>query len=314
MAKINMLASDKSILRFLRGPRGYKVIGADISALEPHLIAAYSGCPNYMFLYGTDANPNQDAYIWLGMQIPRFERVFAPHYNIQNPTKEGIAYIKEHYAVERQICKVFFLSCVYGAHPPRLKGELELKGVNLPLQDVQAIHQAYWKTFRAVKKFTQTLQIRWRENDGYIVSGRGTPRAISAKAVKDDTLSRFVQGTGHQFVMRWLYHIQQVREERGVDMRPLIPDMHDATYWTAPEDQAEAAGEVVTTHYGTNRSFDAYVWRRRGVCRWWCRIVNDDLFLLHHHAAGAIIHFLMISPPPASIRTLVSVFHSSFDH
>jgi len=73
---LNLLASDKSIYRFMRGPEGWDCVGLDINALEPNIIAHFSQCPVYMSLYGPNAAPNQDAYIHLGCTIPQFAEKF----------------------------------------------------------------------------------------------------------------------------------------------------------------------------------------------------------------------------------------------
>jgi hypothetical protein len=224
---------------------GQTFVSGNCNALEPHILAAFSQCPNYMALYGPNAVPNQDAYIKLGTTIPQFRDKFLEHYNPEAPTVEGVEFIKENYPNERFVCKVMFLSCVYGIRAPALREALAAGGVQLSMREVEALLQSYWRTFAAVKSFAQSLQKQWRDNGGYIISGRGTPRPLDQIGASKDILARFVSTTGHQYVMRWLYHINQIRAERGVTMRPLIADLHDATYWTAPADQAEAAGEVI---------------------------------------------------------------------
>lgn len=245
MSSLNLLAMSKNILRFMRGPEGWLCVGIDINALEPHVIAHYSQCPIYMGLYGPDAVPNQDAYILLGTTIPKYADMFLEHYDPKAPNKEGVSYIKEHYEKERFVCKTTFLSCVYGIKPPALQASLAAGGVDMSLREVEGIHRDYWRTFTAVKKFSQRLQSEWRSNGGYIITGRGTPKPMDMKAASKDILSRFTQTTGHQFIMRWIEHIADVRKEWGVTMRPIIKDLHDATYWTAPEEEAEKAGEVL---------------------------------------------------------------------
>lgn len=245
MTSLNLLASGKDIYRFMKGPPGWKVVGVDINSLEPVVIAHFSQCPVYMSLYGPDAAPNQDAYIHLGCTIPKFADKFLEHYTPGNPTKEGVDYIKEHYDQERFVCKVTFLSSVYGIHPPALQASLANGGVQMGIREVEEIHRGYWKTFSAVKKLEHKLQDEWRSNGGYIITGRGTPKGLDQKAASKDILSRFTQTTGHQYVMRWITHIDDIRKERGLSMRPLIKDMHDATYWCCPADEAEATGEAI---------------------------------------------------------------------
>jgi len=254
MTSLNVLAMSKEVLRFMRGPKDWMCVGVDINALEPHIIAHFSQCPIYMGLYGPQAVPNQDAYILLGTTIPTYAAKFLEHYDPKAPSKDGVAHIKANYDKERFVCKTTFLSCVYGIRPPALQASLAAGGVDMSLREVESIHRDYWRTFAAVKKFSQKLQGEWRANGGYIITGRGTPKALDMSAASEDILSRFTQTTGHQMIMRWIWHIDNVRKERGVTMRPIIKDLHDATYWTAPKDEIDAAGDVIQE--GLNRLND----------------------------------------------------------
>lgn len=237
MSTLNILAADRSIYSFLRGPEGWKVVAVDINSLEPHIIAHFSNCPNYMALYGPNAVPNQDAYIKLGTTIPQFRDKFLEHYNPEAPTVEGVEFIKENYPNERFVCKVMFLSCVYGIKAPALRESLAAGKVFLSMREVEVLLQSYWRTFSSVKSLSQSLQKQWRDNGGYIISGRGTPRPLDQIGASKDILSRFTQTTGHQYVMRWLYHIENIRKERSINTFPLVPDLHDSTTWTCPPEE-----------------------------------------------------------------------------
>lgn len=193
MSSLNILAADKNVYRFLRGPEGWKVVGADLNSLEPHVIAHFSNCPQYMSLYGPNAVPNQDAYIKLGTTIPQFRDKFLEHYNPDAPTIEGVEFITENYPNERFVCKVMFLSCVYGIKAPALRESLAAGKVFLSMREVETLLQSYWRTFSAVKSFSQSLQKQWRDNGGYIISGRGTPRPLDQIGASKDILSRFTQ-------------------------------------------------------------------------------------------------------------------------
>jgi len=242
---LNLLAMDKSVLRLLRGPKGWKVVGCDINALEPHVVTHFSQCPTLMKLYGPNAVPNQDAYLLLGTAVPAYRDVFLEYYNPDAPTKEGVAYLKENHALERFVCKTAFLSCMYGISVPALQASLAVSDVHMPYREVEAVHRAYWKNHVAVKKFTQSLQQQWRNNGGYIITGRGTPKPMCHQDASKDMLSRFTQTTGHQYVMRWLWHINEVRQEEGLQAYPLIADLHDSTTWACPPEEVEETGYMI---------------------------------------------------------------------
>ena len=179
------------------------------------------------------------------MAIPEYRKLFEPHYDIDNPTKEGIEYIKKHYSQERQVCKICHLSMVYGAWPNRVFSELQLKGVDISLKEVKKIHRNYWRMFKVVKNMSRAIEMEWEKNGGWLVSGRGVPFAISNSAIAEDALSRFVQRTAHQYTMRWIYLINQLRLERKVNMAPFVVDLHDATYWRADDAHVDAAVQVI---------------------------------------------------------------------
>lgn len=249
MTSLNVLAADKSVMKFLIPKKGWKLVGADISSLEPHVIAHFSQCPNYMALYGPDAVPNQDAYLRFGCNVPAYRDIFREYYDIEAPSKEGVSYLKEHHELERFVCKVGFLSLVYGIQPPALQANYESKGVIMSLKEVEAIYRAYWETHKQVKQFTIQLQQEWRRNGGYVISGRGTPRPIERKDAAKDMLSRFVQGTGSLITKRWIHHVRCIRDEKGVNMVPYIADLHDASYWQAPEEEVAEAAQVLESAF-----------------------------------------------------------------
>lgn len=242
---LNILASSKEIYRFMKGPKNWKCVSVDLTSAEPFAVAHYSACPVYMSLYGPNAVPNQDAYILLGTTIPQYADKFLAHYDPKAPTKEGVEFIKKNYEKERFVCKTTFLSCVYGIQPIALQASLAAGGVEMTIREVEHIHSNYWKTFKAVKNLTKKLQAEWRENGGYIITGRGTPKPMDIKAASKDCLSRFIQTSCHQWVMRWIWHINNIRQERGIIARPIVKDMHDSTTWTCPDKEAEATGQMI---------------------------------------------------------------------
>ena len=172
--------------------------------------------------------------------MPAYRETFLEYYNPDAPSKEGVDYLKEHYEKERFVCKTAFLSCMYGISVPALHGSLAASDVHMPLREVDAIHRAFWRTFAALKKFAQYKQQEWRQNGGYIITGRGTPKPMMHIDASKDILSRFTQTTGHQYMMRWLWHINQIRKEERIQAKPLLVDLHDSTTWTCPIEEVES--------------------------------------------------------------------------
>jgi hypothetical protein len=112
------------------------------------------------------------------------------------------------------------------------------------LAEVKKICTDYWKLFAGVKRFYGTLERMWEENGGWIPSACGTPITVPEMLVRD-VPNRFMQTSASLALLTWIYHTDRLRRERGVEMYPWIVNWHDQQIWEAPEDQAEAAAQIL---------------------------------------------------------------------
>lgn len=259
--KFNMIACSRNVLRFLRAKPGHKLLYLDFNSVEPTLLAHFSQDPTYMKLYGKGSNPNHCAYIYVGSHLSAFQDKFLPHYDLDAPSKEGVSFIKTEYAGDRDVCKNGHLSMQYGAFPKRIHAELGVRDVksmlpefehlpyserpNITLEECEEFHRQYWQLFRQVKAYTRELEEEWKRNSGYIVNGRGRPLPLFKMDTKD-LLSRMIQSTAHDYLMRYLWHINLLRKSQGVRMRPWLVDLHDATTWEVPDEAVEEATQLMT--------------------------------------------------------------------
>jgi len=258
MAAVNLLALDKSVLKFLKAPEGHKRGYLDFSSLEPTLLAHFSQDPTYMKptllahfsqdptymkIYGPGANPNHCIYSYVGVLSDMYPE-FKDHYNLDNPTKEGVSYIKNNLSENRQVCKVGHLMLMYGGGAGRLFQQYQLAGVNLNFAETKAFYNKYWRAFSKVKQYESYLLSEWYSNGGYIITGRGIPHPIDREYTKD-ILNRMIQTTGHHYLQRFLYHITCIKKERKIPMKPWFVDHHDATCWAAPEECIPEANQVL---------------------------------------------------------------------
>lgn len=236
-SKFNILApsKDPGLLGCMVAGEGYKIVGCDINALEPNIIAHFSQDPNYMRLYGPKSKPFQDIYILVGCNSPMYRDKFRAVYDPDNPTEEGLNYIKTEYERDRFVCKKIVLSTGYGAGAPKIKSELAIEGIDLSIDECKILINSYWDTFKYVRAWDKILQREWRENGGYVINGRGLPVAIHEK-ILHKILNKHVQSTGHWYLSRWLFHISNIRREFNIKTVPFIPDFHDATYWRCREE------------------------------------------------------------------------------
>jgi DNA polymerase-1 len=230
-------------LAALRARPGHKLVQADAEALEPVILAEFSQDATLLKLYGPNAKPN-DIYLFVGAKLPGLGDAIRKYYDPDDPTPEGITTAKEHCKKERAVAKIVVLAANYNAGPLKIQETLKFAGIDLTVPEVRKIHLAYWRLFSGVKRFEEKLHDMWTVRSGWIPSILGTPICVDAEYVKD-IVNRFCQTSGHQVLQLWISHIARLREERGVTMYPWLVDFHDETIWEVPEDQAEAAAQIL---------------------------------------------------------------------
>lgn len=245
--KLNLQQMPKvaDFLMALKARPGMKLVQLDFAAVEPTVLAEFSQDKTLLALYGPNAPADQDIYLYVSAKIPALSANIRKYYDPDKPTKEGIALAKKHCKVDRQIAKVVVLSAAYNAGPPKIHETLTLAGIDITLNQVRQIHRDYWRLFWGVKRFDETLKDLWAANKGWFPSVLGTPICVAEPLLKD-AVNRFCQTSGHQILQLWIYHIDRLRTERGIEMYPWIVDFHDEGIWEVPEANAEAVAQLMT--------------------------------------------------------------------
>lgn len=228
-------------LRCMTARPEHTLVQLDFNAVEPVVLAEFSKCPNYRKLYGPEANPNQDVYLFVGSRFRPFREKFGLHYDPENPTAEGTAKAKKLFKPERAIAKEAHLAMQYGAGPGTVHGGLTRKEIEIEYDEVVEMHQVYWSPalFAVVKEFEVKLKRQWYRNNGWILNGMGRPVALAEDKLKD-LLSRFCQSTGHDLLQRLLRYFDEGRAAQGLRVWPWIVDFHDETIWEAEREHTEA--------------------------------------------------------------------------
>lgn len=226
---IQQIPKSRGYLECLGAAQGNTIIQMDIDALEPVVLAELSNCPSYMALYGPDAPPN-DVYLFIASQIPQFsQEIRNAGYDPENPTLEGINRAKKECKRIRSICKIIHLSAGYGAGAPKIYETLRDIGISITLTEVKDIRKMYWEVFKGVTAYRETLTTEWKANKGFFIDGLGTPVTVTREFEKD-ILNRCIQRTGHMILVKYLYHLNQIRKE-GSSLKPMMVDFHDETVW-----------------------------------------------------------------------------------
>ena len=223
----------------IRPPKGEAWLQMDVDALEPVVLAELSEDESMMQLYGPGRPPN-DVYLFVASKIEQFAKEICQYYDPLNPTKEGIKAAKKHCKKLRGICKVLHLSAGYGAGAMKIWMTLTGQGVVITLDEVKAIRTMYWEVFKDVVGYKDGLTSEWKRRGGWFYNGRYRPLTVHQHFEKD-ILNRCIQSTGHDNLMLYLYHLDAIRTERSIPMRPIMVDFHDETIWAVPVEHKQTA-------------------------------------------------------------------------
>jgi hypothetical protein len=255
MASFNLLAHSgtSGFLRCLKAPEGHVIIGSDFRSLEPHVLAHFSRDPGYLKIYHKDAAPNC-IYLYLAAKSHAHRHHFNGIYDPEVGGALAVKLAKDQFADIRQRYKVCVLALAYEGTYRALGSMFRKYGMKVPENELHELVALFKDTFEELRSFRDRLKYEWRQNNGYVITGRGFPLAVPRdKAHKrgggSDLIAYFTQATGHGYVMRWQYHNSIIRKERNILCKPLIPDRHDAAYWVARPDHAEAVGEMMKEAY-----------------------------------------------------------------
>lgn len=229
--------------KFIARP-GHVFVDLDVASLEPTVTTEFSNCPNMEKIYGSNASPYQDFYLFIASTIPGMrERVMSAGYNPDSPTKEGTANCKKVCKADRNACKIVALACAYGGGVNKVMQILEEQNIFMGFPEVEAIHRGYWELFAVVKDFGRSLLFEWKRNKGYILNGIGRPMAVTEKYNRD-LLNRFVQSTGHDIFVKYIRILCDELTRAGIPYVPIIIDFHDASTVEVPDAYEKQAVEV----------------------------------------------------------------------
>lgn len=192
MAQLPVIAD---YLEAFEPSKGSTLVYVDFSAQEPHVLAEFSQDPKMLTLYGPNAKPHLDIYLYFGAHTELFGKQIRLYYDPDNPTKESLNTAKKACEDIRKVIKIMVLGMGYGMGPRKLKENVNLAGFKLSLAEASQIYNDYWKFFRGVKNFENALLTMYAANKGYIVNGRGRPVAIHPDYTKDIVNRCLAKGT-----------------------------------------------------------------------------------------------------------------------
>ncbi|MHA4801654.1 DNA polymerase, partial [Enterococcus faecium] len=175
---LQQMPKDKALMQCFRARPGHSLVQLDFAALEPTLLAEFSQDATLLDIYGPNAKPNQDIYLYIAAKIPALGKEIVKYYNPDAPTAEGLAEAKKKCKRDRGIAKTVHLASAYGAGAPKIHETLSEGGVNISLAEVKQIHTDYWRLFRGVKRFETSLLSMHAATGGWIPNVLGRPICV----------------------------------------------------------------------------------------------------------------------------------------
>jgi hypothetical protein len=232
------------LLDALRPNHGCVWLEKDWSSIEPAVLAELSRDEALLALFGPDANPAHDRYLFTLASIPHpmFDGI-RRHYNVENPTKEGVAQAKAENGTLREGGKLVVLSDMYGSGVKKKWRTLAAKGIALTMAQVQEVHDGQRALHHGVDAFGAALEREWRARGGFVLTGLGHPAPIFEMYLKDRT-NRVVQNTAHWLHVLYLWILTTFLDEAGIPWRGIVLDFHDQVILEIARRHAERAIEI----------------------------------------------------------------------
>lgn len=242
---LQQVPKTRAVMSLFHARPGCVWVDLDFAALEAVVVTEFSQDPNMLLLYGDNVPPN-DIHLFLAAHTPGLrEAVLAAGYDPQRPTAEGVAAAKKLAKRQRSIAKTCVYACQYGAGVRKLAETLSNEGVEIELSEVETLHGTYWELFSGIKRFGRELEYQWRANGGWVSSGLYARPLCVPQDYRKDVLSRFIQSTGHDILVRYIRLYTTELTRLGIPWTPLILDLHDATTVEVPQECAESAVAVM---------------------------------------------------------------------
>lgn len=233
-------------------PQGLIGVHMDLVSVEPCLIAGFSGDPTMLKVYRDglgdiyldlclDMFPLHEAGDYKPELAILIEQLHA-EYNTNAPPR---ADQKEKFDKLRKPGKIVHLAVQYTGTKHTVAKNLTHAGFPTSVDKADDILYRYWNRFSKVAALSSQLR-GLVERRGYITGLFGRKLYVPQKVSKD-ALNRFGQHGGHAILREIVLEI----DKHKIDgMRPLLPDLHDATSWIGPEQHAAGIRRIFADAIG----------------------------------------------------------------
>jgi len=197
---VNLPSVDLPFGEFIRpcliAPKGYELVGSDMSSLEDrtkqHYMFKYD--PEYVKEMNTEGfDPHLDIAVEAGMMSDKDAQDY----------KDGVNHKALHPI--RHAAKTTNYSCTYGAYPPKIA-----KAANLPIEEAETLWEGYWKRNWSINKIAEACTVKKIGDQMWLLNPVNN-FWYSLRSEKD-RFSTLNQGTGSYCFDVWLGFVIQSRQ------------------------------------------------------------------------------------------------------
>lgn len=218
---LNAPFDEKYILRNLKCDPGFGGVHADLSAIEPTITAHFSDDPHLLKVFRDGLG---DIYLDLALTLFPRDKELHEGYNPGIPITKAV---KERFARQRKVAKVVQLAVQYTGTGHTVAKNLTKDGVPTTVEQANVYVYAYWRKFRKVAQFNDSLQAL-NKKKGYLRNVIGRIIRVPYPDYKD-LPNRFIQSSAHDVLILWVLEIYQLCKAEAIDIRPILLDCHDST-------------------------------------------------------------------------------------
>jgi len=234
---LNAPFDEKEIYKNFRVPKDWVGVGGDLKAIEPCVTAHYSDDHNLLKVFRDGLG---DIYLDLALGLFPHDHELRLNYNPREPVTDAI---KKRFARQRKIAKIIHLAVSYTGTKTTVHRNLQKEGIDVSIWEADRLVQAYWKTFYKVKRLADRLR-ELNRREGLLRNVIGRIIRVPDPDYKD-LFNRFIQSSGHDVLVLWVLEIARLSKEWGIDMRPVVIDIHDFTGWMVEKENKEAGMQIL---------------------------------------------------------------------
>lgn len=228
---LNAPFDETRVMKHFVCDEGWVGCHADLSAIEPTITAHYSEDPSLLKVFRDGLG---DVYLDLALgMFPRDAELKAGY----DPTIPISEETKKRFNKQRKIAKIIHLAVSYTGTKTTVHRNLMKEGIELTIWEAERLVTAYWRTFRKVEQLAKRLR-ELNRKQGHLRNVCGLIIRVPDPEYKD-LFNRFIQSSGHSVLELWALEIDRLSKERGIEMRPVIVDVHDSTTWQVEKENKE---------------------------------------------------------------------------